>query len=126
MATGVRRRLPGYCWPVDTIDDLRLPTFQVLAGEGNVRQSAIHLGAMRLRRYLRGDATHPPLLRLNWTKRLHLGADTGDIPSGMISVWGRRQSPRRIVSGPAVRRPSGRSGGLPAWPVWPVAAWRWG
>ncbi|MDQ3716055.1 MAG: polynucleotide kinase-phosphatase [Actinomycetota bacterium] len=32
-----------YCWPVDTVDDLRLAPFQILAGEGKVHALTDHL-----------------------------------------------------------------------------------
>jgi protein phosphatase len=33
----------GYCWPVESIDDLRLAPFQILAGEGRVHALTDHL-----------------------------------------------------------------------------------
>ena len=32
-----------YCWPVESIDDLRLAPFQILAGEGRVHAVTDHL-----------------------------------------------------------------------------------
>jgi protein phosphatase len=43
MATGFVDAYRRYCWPVDSIDDLRLAPFQVLAGEGNVHALRDHL-----------------------------------------------------------------------------------
>ena len=37
-----------YCWPVDSLDDLRLAPFQVLAGEGKVHALTDHLWHMDL------------------------------------------------------------------------------
>ena len=36
-----------YCWAIDSIDDLKLAPFQVLAGEGRDSRSADHLGTSR-------------------------------------------------------------------------------
>lgn len=32
-----------YCWPVESVDDLRLAPFQILAGEGKLHALADHL-----------------------------------------------------------------------------------
>jgi protein phosphatase len=43
MVAGFVDAYRGYCWPVDSVDDLRLAPFQVLAGEGKVHALSDHL-----------------------------------------------------------------------------------
>jgi protein phosphatase len=43
MARGFVDAYRRYCWPVDSVDDLRLAPFQVLAGEGKVHALTDHL-----------------------------------------------------------------------------------
>lgn len=42
MASGFVDAYREYCWPVDTIDDLRLAPFQILAGEGQLHALSDH------------------------------------------------------------------------------------
>ena len=44
-----------YCWPVESIDDLRLAPFQILAGEGKVHALTDHLWHLDLLGGLAGD-----------------------------------------------------------------------
>jgi protein phosphatase len=43
MATGFVDAYRRYCWPVESVDDLRLAPFQILAGEGKVHAETDHL-----------------------------------------------------------------------------------
>ena len=43
MADGFVEAYRRYCWPVESVDDLRLAPFQVLAGEGTVHALTEHL-----------------------------------------------------------------------------------
>jgi len=44
MATGFVDAYRRYCWPVDSVDDLRLAPFQILAGEGRLHASLTTAG----------------------------------------------------------------------------------
>lgn len=47
-----------YCWPVDSIDDLKLAPFHILATEGDVHSDKNHIWHMdNIKRYLTGDDT---------------------------------------------------------------------
>ena len=39
-----------YCWPVDSVDDLKLAPFQLLAGEGTVHAQQDHHWHMEIAR----------------------------------------------------------------------------
>jgi protein phosphatase len=43
MAGGFVDAYRNYCWPVDSVDDLRIAPFQILAGEGKVHALTDHL-----------------------------------------------------------------------------------
>jgi protein phosphatase len=43
MAIGFVDAYRRYCWPVDSVDDLRLAPFQILAGQGKVHAETDHL-----------------------------------------------------------------------------------
>lgn len=48
MANGFVSAYREYCWPVDSVDDLRLAPFQILAGEGKVHALTDHEWHMRV------------------------------------------------------------------------------
>ena len=55
-----------YCWPVDSVDDLRLAPFQVLAGEGKVHALTDHLWSGGTRWGRSGTAARPPISPSTW------------------------------------------------------------
>jgi polynucleotide kinase-phosphatase len=58
MANGFVSAYREYCWPVDSVDDLRLAPFQILAGEGKVHALTDHEWHMRvLSRLAEADPT---------------------------------------------------------------------
>jgi protein phosphatase len=65
-----------YCWPVESVDDLRLAPFQILAGEGKVHALTDHLWHMDcLGRLAEAD---PSTFRATATVTVELGDDNSE------------------------------------------------
>jgi len=65
-----------YCWPVDSVDDLRLAPFQILAGEGKVHALTDHLWHLDLLGRL--AEADPSTFRATATTTVDLGDETSE------------------------------------------------
>jgi len=72
-----------YCWPVESIDDLRLAPFQILAGEGKVHALTDHLWHLDvLGRLAEAD---PTIFRATETTTVELDDEAGE--AAAIAWW---------------------------------------
>jgi polynucleotide kinase-phosphatase len=72
-----------YCWPVESIDDLRLAPFQILAGEGKVHALTDHLWHLDVLGRLAG--VDPTTFRATATTTVDLDDETSESPA--IRWW---------------------------------------
>jgi protein phosphatase len=72
-----------YCWPVDSIDDLRLAPFQILAGEGKVHALTGHLWHLDV--LTRLAETDPSTFRATATITVDL--DDADSEAAVTAWW---------------------------------------
>lgn len=80
MVEKYRTSYRNYCWPVRTVDDLKLAPFHVLATEGHVHTDRDHLWHMRtIEEFLSGGA---PLL----TPTRHIAIDPAK-PEAAVEWW---------------------------------------
>lgn len=70
-----------YCWPVETVADLRLAPFHLLASEGAVHVDQDHAWQMATLARLAPDGAPPPLTRTAWRE-----VDLGDPASEEAAV----------------------------------------
>ncbi len=83
MAVGFVDAYRRYCWPVDSIDDLRVAPFQVLAGEGKVHARTDHLWHLDVIGRL--CATDPGTFRATASTLVDLGDETSE--AAAVSWW---------------------------------------
>jgi protein phosphatase len=72
-----------YCWPVDSVDDLRLAPFQILAGEGKVHALTDHL--WHIETFGRLADIDPTTFRATATATVELGDEASE--AAAIAWW---------------------------------------
>ena len=83
MATGFVNAYRQYCWPTNSIDDLRLAPFQILAGENRVHALTNHVWHLEVLGRL--CQTSPDFLRA--TQAVEVDLANPDSGAGAVSWW---------------------------------------